>query len=100
MNYQQNLQALLLRIPRDKVTSYRELAHAMNMRGYRFVGQLLRKNPEPDQYPCYKVVHSDGKIGGFAMGQKEKIRRLQNDGIIVKNGVVTDFARRLYRFKA
>lgn len=98
MNYQQNLQRLLLKVPRGKVTSYKELARAMNTRGYRFVGQLLHKNPEPDKYPCYKVVRSDGTLGGFALGQKEKVRRLEADGIMVKNGKVCDFPQKLHRF--
>jgi methylated-DNA-[protein]-cysteine S-methyltransferase len=98
MNYQRNLERLLQKVPKGKVTTYRELAHAMNTRAYRFVGQLLHKNPHPDKYPCYKVVQSDGRLGGFALGQAEKIRRLEADGITIKNGKVMDFTRRLYRF--
>ena len=99
MNYQRNLERLLQKIPKGKVTTYRELAHAMDMRAYRFVGQLLHRNPEPEKYPCYKVVQSDGSLGGFALGQAEKIRRLKADGITVKDGKVADFSRRLYRFR-
>lgn len=98
MNYQYNLQRLLLQIPKGKITTYLEIAHAMNLRAYRFVGQLLKNNPHPDKYPCYKVVQSDGKLGGFALGQAEKIRRLKADGITVKKGKVLDFTQRLYRF--
>lgn len=98
MNYQHNLQQLLLKIPRGKVTTYREIAHAMNMKGYRFVGQLLNKNPHPEKYPCYKVVNADGKLGGFALGQAEKIRRLKADGIAIEKGKVADFASRLHTF--
>ena len=98
MDYQQHLQQLLLRIPKGKITTYRELAHAMNTRGYRFVGQLLKNNPFPDRFPCYKVVRSDGTLGGYALGTAEKIRRLKAEGIQVRGGRVTDFARVLYRF--
>ena len=98
MNYQSKIQELLQEVPRGKVTTYKELAHAMNLRAYRFVGQLLHKNPEPEKYPCYKVVQSDGKLGGFALGKAEKIRRLKADGIMVKNGKVLDFADKLHRF--
>ena len=98
MNYQTKLQKLLVQIPKGKVTTYREIAYAMNMRAYRFVGQLLKKNPHPDKYPCYKVVRTDGKLGGFALGQTEKVRRLKADGITVKKGKIIDFARKLHRF--
>jgi methylated-DNA-[protein]-cysteine S-methyltransferase len=99
MDYQRKLQKLLLAVPKGKVTTYREIAHAMNTRGYRFVGQLLHKNPHPDTVPCYKVVQSDGRLGGFALGQAEKIKRLKKDGISVQEGKVRDFADKLYRFK-
>ncbi len=98
MNYQHNLQRLLLKIPHGKVSTYREIAHAMGMCAYRFVGQLLHKNPHPDKFPCYKVVQSDGKLGGFALGDAEKIRRLKADGVSVKNGKVVDFTHKFHRF--
>jgi methylated-DNA-[protein]-cysteine S-methyltransferase len=98
MNYQHNLQRLLLQIPPGKVTTYREIAHAMDMRAYRYVGQLLHKNPHSDKFPCYKVVRANGELGGFALGQSEKIRRLKADGIKVKEGKILDFPRILHSF--
>ncbi len=92
------MQQLLLEIPKGKVTTYKELAHAMGTRGYRFVGQLLNKNPEPNAFPCYKVVSSGGDLGGFAYGDAEKIERLKVDGIVVKRGKIVDFEKKLHRF--
>ena len=92
------LQQLLLKIPKGKVTTYKEIAHAMGTKGYRYIGQLLNKNPDPDKYPCYKVVQSDGKLGGFALGDKNKIRRLKADGVEVINGKVVDFRKIKYIF--
>lgn len=45
-----------------------------------------------------KVVQSDGKLGGFALGQAEKIRRLNADSIHVENGKIKDFRTKLHRF--
>ena len=98
-NYEIKLRELLLQIPKGKVTTYGELARAMGTRGYRFVGQLLHNNPYPDKYPCYKVVKSDGTLGGFALGCKDKIRRLKADGIEVKNGRVVCFEKVLHKFR-
>jgi len=95
----QQLQLLLSQIPYGKITTYREIAHAMGTKGYRSIGQLLNKNPEPDQYPCYKVVQSDGKLGGFAKGIDDKIRRLEADGIEIKNGKIIDFKEKIYKFQ-
>jgi O-6-methylguanine DNA methyltransferase len=85
------LQQLLLQIPRGRVTTYQELAKAMGTKGCRYIGTLLHRNPEPDRFPCYKVVKSDGTLGGFAMGQAEKIRRLKADGVEVRNGRIEHF---------
>ena len=97
-DYQNKLQELLLKIPKGKVTTYKEIGKAMGTRGYRFVGQLLHNNKYPDKYPCYKVIKSDGGIGGFALGIKEKIKRMKADGIEVKNGKILDFKKVLHKF--
>jgi methylated-DNA-[protein]-cysteine S-methyltransferase len=92
------MQRLLLQIPHGRVTTYKELARAMGTKGYRFIGQLLHQNPKPDRFPCYKVVRSDGSLGGFAKGQKDKIRRLRKEGISVKSGMIVSFEKRIFRF--
>ena len=71
----------------------------MGTKGYRSIGQLLGKNPEPDKYPCYKVVCSNGTLGGYSGGIKNKIQRLTNDGIVIKNGKVFNFESALFKFK-
>ncbi|QQR84291.1 MGMT family protein [Candidatus Peregrinibacteria bacterium] len=90
------MQELLLTIPKGKVTTYKALASAMGTRGYRYIGQLLNQNPEPEKYPCYKVVKADGSLGGFALGCADKITRLKADGIEVKNDRVLNFEQIFY----
>jgi len=79
----------LLRIPKGKVTTYGALAKTLNT-SPRAVGQALKRNQEPNKYPCYKVVHTEGRVGAYSApgGQQEKIRRLKKDGIEIKNGKV------------
>lgn len=86
-----NLQKLLAKIPKGKVATYAGLAKAMKVpRSWRYAGYLLKSNPEPDKYPCYKVVRSDGLVGGYSGpgGLREKIRRLRLDGVIINNGKI------------
>jgi methylated-DNA-[protein]-cysteine S-methyltransferase len=92
------LQNLLLGIPEGKVTTYKEIARAMDTKGYRYIGQLLGKNPEPDKYPCYKVVCSNGSLGGYSGGIKNKVQRLTNDGIVIKGGKVFNLPGALFKF--
>ena len=81
------LQQLLLKIPRGKVTSYKEIARALGIHP-RAAGSFLGSNPDSKKYPCYKVVYSDGRIGGYtnSAGLKEKVKRLKKDGIEIRNG--------------
>ena len=93
------VQQLLLKIPRGKVVTYAELARAMGKpRSVRAVGTWCGKNPEPDRFPCFKVVRSDGGLGGFALGLPEKIRRLAEEGVMVEKGKVVDLQKREFRF--
>ena len=69
-----NLYLLLKTIPKGKVTTYGNLAKAFGVPNKsRYIGKLLGKNKKPNKYPCFKVVKSDGSIGGFAFGIKDKI---------------------------
>lgn len=77
----------LLEIPKGKVTTYSALGKHINLHP-RAVGRLLAWNPEPDTYPCFKVVAVNGDLTGFALGLEEKVRRLEADGVEVVNGVV------------
>lgn len=93
------MQQLLLQIPKGKVTTYKYLAEAMKMpKAHRYMGQLLNQNPDPETYPCYKVVKSDGNLGGFALGCEDKERRLKLDGIEVEGGKIKNFKERVYTF--
>lgn len=53
----------------------------------------MHNNPDADTMPCFKIVKSDGSVGGFGLGIKDKIRRLRQDGIEVKDGKIVDFER-------
>ena len=88
--------SLLKKIPKGKVTTYRELARASGLHP-RAIGVLMRKNKDPENIPCYKVVRSDGRLGGYSGGLKRKIELLRKDGIEVKNHRV-DLKKHLYRF--
>jgi len=95
------LQKLLLVIPKGRVTTYGILAKVMDMpRKSRYIGRLLGLNPCPDKYPCYKVVKSDGSVGGYSNedGIKEKIRRLSKDNVIINKRRIVDFESKIFKF--
>ena len=90
MDKLKEMQNLLLKIPKGKVVSYKEIARKLGVHP-RVAGRLVGSNPDGDKYPCYKVVRSDGRIGGYSnpKGIMEKIRRLEKDGIEVKNNRIS-----------
>ena len=74
---------MLLTIPKGKVSTYGDLAKALgNPTASRHIGRILGKNPNPIKVPCHRVVMSNGKIGGYALGTQKKKELLQNEGVI------------------
>ncbi len=70
------------KIPKGKTLTYKEVAQrAGNHRAYRAAGNILNKNYNP-KIPCHRVVRSDGKIGGYNRGMKNKIALLKKEKAI------------------
>ena len=90
---------LLKRVPKGRITTYAELARGAKSKAYRAVGQAMARNPNAPKVPCHRVVRSDGTIGGYAFGTTKKISILKREGITVKNGKVSDFEKKLFRFR-
>jgi len=94
MNLFEYTYELVRQIPEGRISSYGALARALgDIIASRAVGRMMNQNPDPDNMPCYKIVHSDGSIGGFGRGIDDKIRRLKEDNIFVKNGKIVDFEK-------
>jgi len=92
MNLFEYTYSLVRQIPPGKVSTYGAVAVALGDRvAARAVGRMMNQNPNADDMPCFKIVHSDGRLGGFGLGIDDKIRRLQQDSIHVNNGKIADF---------
>src|SRR3989344_4401765 len=89
---------LLRKVPRGKVTTYKIIAKKLGTKAYRAVGNAMNKNPYSPNVPCHRVVNSDGKIGGFALGVKNKIKILEKEGIKIKNNKIENFENYVYKF--
>src|SRR3989338_6231767 len=92
---------LLRKIPKGKVTTYGALAKATRS-SPRAIGQVMRRNEHPELYPCYKVVSSNGTIGGYAgctKGRKinQKLLLLKKDSIEIQNDKI-DLRKFMYSF--
>jgi len=88
----------LLEVPLGMVTTYGDLAKAVGIKnGQRVIGRIMNKNPYPVIVPCHRVIKSDGKIGGYAWGEKIKTNMLSKEGVKIKNGKIIDL-KMIYRF--
>ena len=97
--------ALLKKIPNGKITTYKDIAQALNTKGYQAIGQVLKKNPNAPLIPCHRVVKSDGTLGGYAgktSGQKilVKKRLLEKEGIRFegRTNKVINFYQKIHKF--
>lgn len=78
-------------VPCGKVITYGAVARkAGSPSAARAVGTIMHHNPDTKRVPCHRVVCSDGKVGGYAFGSKEKIKNLVQEGILIENGRIRD----------
>ena len=59
----------LLNIPYGEVRTYKEIAEKIgNSKASRAVGMANNKNPIPIIIPCHRVIGSNNKLVGYALG--------------------------------
>jgi len=96
--FQARVLKLVAMVPKGKVITYKELARAVGRpRAYRAVANALARNPQPLKIPCHRVVKSNGEIGGYKLGPKQKARLLLEEGVRVE-GTKIDIGKYLFRF--
>ncbi len=88
MNFNDKYYAMLKKVPRGKVVTYKQIAKKLNSKGYRAVGNAMNKNTNRKEVKCHRVVKSDGTIGGYAFGTKNKIKILEKEGVKIVKGKV------------
>lgn len=98
MKFNEKVYKLLKEIPKGKISTYKEIAQALNSKAYRAVGNALNKNKHPDKYPCFKIINSSGTLGGYSKGLKLKIKKLKKDGIKIENNKI-NLNKYLHKFK-
>lgn len=98
MSFNERAWKLLTKVPKGKVTTYKILAEKLGTKAYRAVGQAMNRNPYAPKVPCHRVVGSDGSLTGFASGLPNKIKILKKEGVLVKNGKIVDFEKKLFKF--
>lgn len=79
MKLNKKIFSYLKKLPKGKITTYKFLAEKFHT-SPRAVGQILKSNKDKS-VPCYKVIRSDGKVGGYnGLLGKNKKELLNRDG--------------------
>lgn len=89
---------LVAKIPRGKVSTYKEIARTLNSKAYRAVGTAMNKNSHWPKVPCHRIINSNGKVGRFASGPRKKVELLRKEGIKIQNGKI-DLKKYLSSFR-
>ncbi|MGV8141819.1 MAG: methylated-DNA--[protein]-cysteine S-methyltransferase [Candidatus Woesearchaeota archaeon] len=87
-SFQERVYSIVRKIPKGQTMTYGEIAKILNS-SPRAVGQALKRNPYAPIVPCHRVIHVDGRIGGYAgiSNSKKKIKLLKREGVRIDGGV-------------
>ena len=99
MDFNKKCYKLISNIPKGKVSTYKQIAKALKTNAYRAVGNAMAKNPNLISVPCHRVIHSNGSVGGYALGTDKKIKLLKKEGVSISNGKVTNYKKIYFLFK-
>src|SRR3989344_1826552 len=100
LSFNDKIWAALKLIPKGKVTTYKSIARFIGRPGAsRAGGNACHKNPNAPEVACHRVVKSDGSLGGYAKGEKQKIKLLEKEGVKVVSGKIWEFNKKEFEFK-
>ncbi|MEK7558268.1 MAG: MGMT family protein [Patescibacteria group bacterium] len=81
-SFKQKIWSIVRKIPRGKTLTYKEVAQkAGRPNAFRAAGNILSTNRDP-KIPCHRVIRSDGKIGDYNRGMRQKMELLKKEGAI------------------
>jgi deoxyribonuclease V len=81
------------------VTTYKDIAVALgDSAAARAVGTVMANNDEPEKYPCWRVVRSNGEVGNYSApgGKEAKIEKMEDEGISVEGETIMNFSEVRY----
>ena len=98
MNFFEKVYEAVKKIPKGKVATYGQIAHAVGApSAARQVGWALHVNPEPGIIPCHRVVNRFGRLApAFAFGGEEaQAHLLRAEGVEVSENYTVDLTKYL-----
>ena len=82
MTFKDDVYAIVRKIPKGKVMTYKQVAEAMgHPRAARAVGTVLKMNSDKS-VPCHRVIRTGGDIGGYNGFRGKKAALLKKEGYL------------------
>lgn len=82
MTFRERVLKIVTDIPKGKTMTYGEVAKlAGSPKAYSAVGSIMKSNYDPN-IPCHRVIKSDGTIGQYNRGRKQKKELLRKEGAL------------------
>lgn len=96
-DFQERLFTALEDVPEGKVVTYGQIADLAGSSGAaRAAGSAMKKEVAAD-YPCWRVVGSDGSLHESAVGgPEEQKKRLENEGVAFEDESTVDMDESQY----
>ena len=83
--FEKAVYGIVMEIPLGQTRSYQWVARRLDRpQSARAVGNALNKNPYAPFIPCHRVIASDGSLGGYSAGLRNKIELLRREKKIAK----------------
>lgn len=84
-NFQNKVYQIVSAIPPGQTRTYKQIANSLGIKAYQAIGQALKKNPDPKNIPCHRVIKSNGEVGGYfgennSMAKEKKLKLLRAEG--------------------
>ncbi len=81
MRFKEKVLAVVRKIPKGKVLTYKEVAAKAGSAGAsRAVGSVMKQNYDPT-VPCHRVIRSNGTAGNYNRGNAKKLKLLKEEGV-------------------
>lgn len=100
MSYSEKIYKVVSKIPKGKVSTYKQIAKLCGIKNPKLVGFYLHKNIDPKTIPCHRAIKSDGSLAkGYAFGGMKKQKEiLKKEGISFDKEKV-NLKKYLFNFK-
>lgn len=77
--FKEKVLAVVKKIPSGRTMTYKQAAKmAGSPKAWRAVGSILSRNYD-EKVPCHRVIRSDGSVGKYNRGTKNKIEKLKRE---------------------